>query len=268
MTQLTLRDVTVRAQGRAIVDHVSLTLSGGGITGLIGPNGAGKTTLVRAIAGLARNVTGSITLDGAEVAALPAHRRARRIAYLPQGGQAHWPMTAARVAALGRAPHLSAFAPLSAKDSDAVDAALAACDCSHLAARPVTSLSGGERALVLLARALAVEAPILLADEPVAALDPAHQLQIMDLLAARAAEGALVVVVLHDLALASRYCRDLILLKDGQVRAMGGAVTVLNAAALADTYGIEAIRIESGSGTVIIPARLSGAGGPAAQAAQ
>ena len=138
------------------------------------------------------------------------------MAYLPQGHVAHWPLSARDVVAIGRAPFTSSLARLSRADRDAVEHALAAVGAHAFADRPVTELSGGERARIMLARALAVGAPILLADEPAASLDPAHQLAVMDLLSAQAKQGRLVIAVSHDLLLAARYADRILVLTGGR----------------------------------------------------
>jgi iron complex transport system ATP-binding protein len=183
---------------------------------------------------------GDLTLDGTALAALAPAARARRIGYLAQGGQVHWPLSVARLVALGRLPHLGPWTRPRPADAAAIDAALAEADVAHLASRSVASLSGGERARALLARVLAGEPDVLLADEPVAGLDPYHQLRVMDLLSARAARGCAVVVVLHDLALALRYCQRVTLLVEGRVLAAGPPRAALSPAVLAEAYGVRA----------------------------
>ncbi|HEY8696643.1 MAG TPA: ABC transporter ATP-binding protein, partial [Rhizomicrobium sp.] len=163
--------------------------------------------------------------------------------------EAHWPIEARRLVALGRFPHRPALAPLSPADDAAVDEALARCDAEHLARRRMDELSAGESARVLMARALAVAAPILLVDEPAAHLDPAHQLRLMELLRAEAARGTAVVVTLHDLSLASRYCDEVVVLHEGRVAARGPAATALTDETLAAVFSIKARR----TGEALIP---------------
>jgi iron complex transport system ATP-binding protein len=255
MSLVELKTVSIEIGARRVVDRVSLTLEGGGVTGLIGPNGAGKTTVMRAIAQLLPLARGEILFDGRLATTISAPERAKHIAYLPQGGQIHWPLIVRRLVALGRFPHLNAFAALSEKDTVTVNAALEGCDVLDLADRPVTSLSGGERSLVLLARALAVGAPVLLADEPAASLDPAHQIQVMELLRGQAAAGRAVLVVLHDLPLATRYCDRLILLGRGTVVADGAAEAVLTPTRLREVYGVEAQFVQENGRTIVVPQR-------------
>lgn len=255
MSVVSLKDVAIDLGGRRVVEGVSFALDAGAVTGLIGPNGAGKTTLLRGIAQLVPLAHGDVQFVGRPALKLTAAERARQISYLPQGGQVHWPLLVRRLVALGRFPHLTSFATLRADDEAAITRALSACDVAHLAERPVTSLSGGERSLVLLARALAVGAPLLLADEPGASLDPAHQLQVMELLREEAAQGRAVLVVLHDLALATRLCDRLILLDKGRVVADGTADAVLTPERLANVYGVEAQLSREEGRTIVVPFR-------------
>ncbi|MDH6638422.1 UNVERIFIED_ORG: iron complex transport system ATP-binding protein [Methylobacterium sp. SuP10 SLI 274] len=173
-------DLTI--DGRALLSGVGLALEPGRLVGLVGPNGAGKTTLLRVLAGLLPPVKGGVTLDGVPLDRLSREARARRIAALFQGAGVGWPMRVREIVALGRLPHRRAFAGLSDADAAAIARAMAATGITDLAERFEPTLSSGERMRVLLARALAVEAAWLLADEPITALDPAHQLDAMALL--------------------------------------------------------------------------------------
>ena len=187
--------------GRAVLRDISLSLSSGHLVALVGPNGAGKTTLLRALAGLLPS-DGAIHVGGDALSSLPLRERARRFAYLPQGHIVHWPLPARDIVALGRYPHGATDpARLSPKDTEAVLRAMQATDVMEFAERRVTELSGGERSRVALARVLAVEAPVILADEPTASLDPRHQIDVMKNLRTAADKGVLVIVVTHDLGL-------------------------------------------------------------------
>jgi iron complex transport system ATP-binding protein len=184
---------------------------------------------------------------------------ARTIAYLPQGGDAHWPVIARDLVTLGRLPYRGAFAGVSAADDRIVDDALARADASAFASRRMDELSAGERARVLFARALATQAQILFADEPAAWLDPAHQLKLMALLREEAARGTAIAVTLHDLSLAARYCDEILVLKEGRVAAVGTAEVALSDDVLSQVFGIAALRTSDPSGgrSAVLPWRLT-----------
>ncbi len=247
MTMLETQGVCITLGGRKVLDNVGLRVGGGEMLGLLGPNGAGKTTLLKVLAGLTGPAR--VLLDGTDAGLLTPSQRARAVSYLPQGNDVHWPMPAIDVVALGRHPH----GPGNARDRDAIARALAETDSHSVAHRPVNTLSGGERARVLLARALAVEAPVLLADEPVAHLDPGHQLQVLALLRRRAEAGDAVVVVLHDLALAARFCHRVLVLDQGRVVADGRPAATLDDALLAGVYGITVLRGEYSGVPYLLP---------------
>ena len=223
---------------REVVHAVSLAAEGGRLVAVVGPNGAGKSTLLRGLAGLLPPTSGRVTLDGRDLKVWPRADLGRHIAYLPQDRTVHWPLAVRAVVALGRLPHRAFMAPESAKDEAAIAAAMTAADVAHLAARPVGELSGGERARVLMARALAQEPRLLIADEPTSALDPGHQLALFERLKALAAHGLGVVVALHDLSAAARYCGTVVLMKEGRILAAGPPEAVLTEAPLADAYGV------------------------------
>jgi iron complex transport system ATP-binding protein len=241
-TKVKLRadNVVVRFGEALIVDGASLDLRAGELTVLIGPNGAGKTTLMRALAGLIP-AEGRIDIDGTSLAALTVRERARRIAYLPQGHVFHWPMPVAAVVALGRYAYADAFSTLNDADRRAVAKALAATGTEAFATRAVTTLSGGERARVALARALACEAPILLADEPTVSLDPRHQLVVMELLARAAHNGGAVLAIGHDLSLAGRFADRIVIMDRGRLVADGAPREVLTVERIAAVFGVEAV---------------------------
>ncbi len=210
----------------------SVTLRPGELTGLIGPNGAGKTTLLRALAGLGAGLgagQGAVTIDGVAVSALAPATRAARLAWLPADRDIAWPMQARDVVALGL---------VRAANDSAVADALARADASAFADRRVDTLSTGERARVLLARALVNRPAVLLLDEPTANLDPGHRLHVMDLLRAEANAGTIVLVSLHDLDLATGRCDRLLLLADGALVADGAPDAVLTPARLAEIFGV------------------------------
>ena len=239
MVTLVADQVGVSLAGRPILSEIDLWLRSGALVGILGPNGAGKSTLVRALAGLVP-ATGRIEIGGKSLHDMPRATLARTIAYLPQGQTLHWPISVERLVALGRLPHLGPLSRIGAADRTAIARAMALAEVADLAARTATELSGGERARVLLARALAVEAPILIADEPLASLDPGHQLHGMEILRDLACTGALVVAVLHDLALAARFCDRVLVLDRGRLVADGAPDTVLTESLLASVYGVRA----------------------------
>ena len=236
---------------RTVLDAVDLALPTGGITAVVGPNGAGKSTLLRAFAGLATPTSGEITLDGRPLAAYSRLELARALAYLPQERAVHWPLSARAVVALGRLPHRD-VSTIEA-DAAAVDSALAAMDIADLAERPVVELSGGERARVLVARALAQQTPLLLADEPTAGLDPAHALALFKLFTRLAAEGRTVVVALHDLSLAARFADHVILLANGRIAAAGPPADVLTPRHLEPAFGVTMLCTDIEGIAIVVP---------------
>jgi len=237
--ELTVQGVDITLSGRRVLHDVSAVLRPGRITAILGPNGAGKSTLIKAAAALIVPTQGVIRLGDRSVTALEPRERARTIGYLPQDASVHWNVVASVIVALGRVPHRSPFAGPSGHDRDAVAQAMVATETTHLTDRPVNELSGGERARVLLARVLAGEPDWLLADEPLASLDPAHQLDILDRLQQVARGGAGVAIVLHDLLHAGRVADDVLLLKAGRVLASGDAATVLTQENLRAAFEIE-----------------------------
>jgi iron complex transport system ATP-binding protein len=250
---LSVDHMRVALGGHMVVDDVSLAIERGRMAALVGPNGAGKTTLLRALVGLAP-MDGVVRLDGEAVAALSIRERARRFAYLPQGQSVHWPLPVRDIVALGRYPHGAADpADLAPRDTAAIARAMAATDVAGLADRRVVELSGGERGRVLLARVLAVEAPVILADEPTASLDPRHQIEVMRVLAAAARAGAVVVVVTHDLGLAARFSDVVIVMKDGRVVADGPPRCAFKPEVLADVFRVGAFRDECDGEPVMVP---------------
>lgn len=235
--------LTVRLGGRPVLQDVSIEIRSGEVLGLVGPNGAGKTSLLRVLAGLLRPERGQVT----------APAGAGAIGYLPQQGEVHWPVTVRHLVSLGRLPHLPPFARPGAADAARIDAALAATAVEHLAERPMTDISGGERARVHLARVLAGTPRLLLADEPVAGLDPRHQLEVMALFRRQAGEGRGVVMVVHDLALAARFCDRVVLLDRGRLAADGAPAAVLTPKRIADVYGVDSVTVTVDGQALVLP---------------
>jgi iron complex transport system ATP-binding protein len=250
---LTAQGLNVELAGRAVLKDISLSLASGHLVALVGPNGAGKTTLLRALAGLLPS-DGAIHVGGEALSSLALRERARRFAYLPQGHIVHWPLPARDIVALGRYPHGATDpARMSARDSEAVLRAMRATDVVEFSDRRVTQLSGGERSRVALARVLAVEAPVILADEPTASLDPRYQLDVMKTLRAAADQGVLVIVVTHDLGLAARFADTVLVLSEGRLVAQGAPAVALSQQMMAEVFRISAYRAEFERAAVIVP---------------
>jgi iron complex transport system ATP-binding protein len=250
---LAAQGLNVTLAGRLVLRDVTLSLSPGHLVALVGPNGAGKTTLLRALAGLVSS-RGVIDVGGAALSSLSLRQRARRFAYLPQGHLVHWPLPARDIVALGRYPHGATDpARLTARDAEAVLRAMQAADVVEFGDRRVTELSGGERSRVALARVLAVEAPVILADEPTSSLDPRHQIDVMKTLRAAADKGTLVMVVTHDLGLAARFADTIIVLSDGRLVSQGAPTVALSETIMGDVFRISAYRAEYQRETVIVP---------------
>jgi iron complex transport system ATP-binding protein len=252
MTLLTLTSVTARRARQPVLHAVSAAVAAGELVGLLGPNGAGKTTLIRAALGL-HPAEGHIALGDRPLAALTPRERALRAAYIPQDRTVAWPITVETLVGLGRLPHRAS----DAEDRAATEAALHTMELEALCDRPATELSGGERARALIARALAQDAPLMLADEPTAGLDPAHALTLMAAFRRLAAAGRGVLVSLHDLGLAARACDRLILLDRGRVAADGPPEAVLTTGRLAAVYGITAHIARDADGPILQPTGLA-----------
>ena len=236
---LIARGITVEVEGATLVADAALNVAPAELVVLLGPNGAGKTSLLRAALGL-MPASGTATLNGQPVATMASTDRARALSYLPQARPLAWPARVRDVVALGRFAHGVTLGRLATRDAEAVEDALARCDLTTLADRATDTLSGGELARVHLARALAAQAPLIVADEPVAALDPRHQHRVMGLLRDFVRGGGGALAVLHDLALAAAYADRLVWMKSGCVVADGSVRETMTVERIAQVYGVRA----------------------------
>jgi iron complex transport system ATP-binding protein len=255
MSRLAAVKLTVRRGGRAILDDVTFELEDGAFVALVGPNGAGKSTLLSALAGLVKPDAGAVTLDGRPLTAFDARDLARRRAYLPQSPRAEWPIAVERLVALGLIPRLPAFGGLPGGIEPRLTQALAAGDLLDQRLQPATTLSGGELARAMLARAMIAEPQVLIADEPMSGLDPRHALDTVTRLSSVAREGRLVIASVHDLTLAARHATHLMALKTGRLIAFGPIAQVLTPDLLREVFDVEA-RV-TGSGPALVVDYLS-----------
>ena len=251
MSLLSAESLSVRLGDKAILSGVSAAFAPGLVTAIVGPNGAGKSTLLDILAALRKPDAGQVTLAGRALRDLPSRERARRIAYLPQNAEIAWAVDGRTFIGLGRTPYVGAWG-LTAEDRAAVDRAMAVTGVEGFADRVVSTLSGGERARVLIARALAGDPQWLLADEPLAGLDPGYVLDACDLFRRLADdEGRGVVVTLHDLDAALRMADRVIVLAEGRVLADGTPAEALSPEVLKTAYGVEARTLEGMHGPVL-----------------
>lgn len=247
MSVSAVQNLSVTLRSRPALNGISFDVARGEMVGLIGPNGAGKTTLMRAMLGL-------IPFQGSSsLAEIPASSRGKHAAWMPQAREIAWPVDVRTLVTLGRIPHMGTGTKISAADEAAIARALGYMDLTRFADRTATRLSGGEQARVLIARALAQETPLLMADEPVAGLDPRHQISTMACFADLARGGASVIVSLHDLGLAARHCTRLLVLHDGALVADGAPQSVLTPELLRDVFGITAWTAMTEDGFVLQP---------------
>lgn len=256
---LSVTDLSVSMGARRVLESVTARFHPGRVTAILGANGSGKSTLIRTVAGLLDPDHGHVRLGQRYLNRIPLRERAQLLGYLPQDASVHWNIGVRELVALGRLPHRSPFAGPSQADAMAISAALGATGTTHLADRDTHALSGGERARALLARVLAGEPQWLLADEPLASLDPVHQLGLLDQLRALAAGGMGVVIVLHDLIQAARAADDVLLLKNGKVVAFGPAREALAHQPLRDAFGVEVMIVPDEQGRLLpVPIGLTG----------
>jgi iron complex transport system ATP-binding protein len=240
MSSLDAAKIFVRRGARAILDDVSLHAESGDFVAVIGANGAGKSTLLSVLAGLLKADSGAVMLDGISIRALSGAQLARRRAYLPQNPRCEWPISVERLVALGLTPTLPALGGLPASFGPKITQALQACDLLDHREQPATTLSGGELARAMLARALVADPDVLIVDEPIAGLDPKHALDTARRLQLLARAGKLVIASIHDLTLAGRYASRIFALSNGRVAGDGATQVTLTPALIRSTFEVEA----------------------------
>jgi iron complex transport system ATP-binding protein len=240
MSILQAAQIGVRRGERTILDQVSLHAESGEFIAVIGANGAGKSTLLSVLAGLLKPDSGTVTLDGNSIHALSGMNLARRRAYLPQNPRCEWPISVERLVALGLTPTLPAFGGLPPSFGPQITQALQACDLLDHRQQPATTLSGGELARAMLARALVADPQVLIVDEPIAGLDPKHALDTARRLRALAKGGKLVIAAIHDLTLAGRYASRIFALANGHVQGDGATETTLTPALIRAAFDVDA----------------------------
>jgi iron complex transport system ATP-binding protein len=251
--RLQAKGISLRYNTCPVLDNVDFEIGPGELVGLIGPNGAGKTTLLKILADLKKPESGTLLLNDQPFSALNKKELAQNLAYLEQDAPAHWPLTVERVVELGRLPYQNPWQSLTDQDREIIEQAMVTADVNLLRNRTVTTLSGGERLRVMLARIFATQPEMILADEPIAALDPYHQLHTMELLKQHCERGGSCVVVLHDLNMAARFCDRLALLNLGQLVQDSTPAELMSSKQLEKVYGIKAECIEGENGLYVIP---------------
>ncbi len=256
MTLLNALNLSASLSQRTVLKGVNLSVGKGEYIGLIGPNGAGKSTFLKATLNLVHS-QGTLEIGGTDSRLQTSRQRAKQVAYLPQEREVNWPVTVETLIMLGREYARGPFTSLKTDDRAIVEQAMVRMDVAHLRNRRVTELSGGERARALIARALAQDTPLLMADEPAAGLDPAHQIALMACFKELANEGRSVVACLHEVHLAARWCSRIVLLNEGEVIADGPPDLVLNEALMRDVYGVEIFKMQGETGLVVLPCDLS-----------
>ena len=245
MNTLQARDLTCGYADRTVLDDICLQFEPGKVVTLLGANGAGKTTLLRALSRRLRPQAGQVLLDQRDIGELGSQQLARQIALMPQNERRDWPLTVVDAVSLGRAPHRGWLLPLSQLDRQAVDRALESTGLAELRSRSITELSGGEWRRMVLARALAQEAKVLLLDEPTAGLDVRYQVEMLSTIRQMASDLQMVIVLtLHDLNHASLYADRLVLLNHCSIVAMGQPADVLRAELIEAAYGIPVMVIK------------------------
>jgi len=255
---LRFAEVGLRFGAHAVLRGVTLDVTPGEVLGLVGRNGVGKTTLIRVATRVLRPARGRIELGDRPLEAWTRRELARAVAVVPQQTVVPFPFTVAEVVLMGRAPHQPFLGLDSAGDVAIAARALERLGIAHLAGRSVLDLSGGERQLALVARALAQDADLLLLDEPTAFLDLEHRLAVLELVRERSREGRSALVVSHDLALAARFCDRIAILSEGRVLAAGPPRDVLDPARLREAFGIEAeVWLAPDGAPIVVPHRAA-----------
>jgi ABC-type cobalamin/Fe3+-siderophores transport system ATPase subunit len=253
MSLLSGKNLSFSIDGITILKNVDVDVYAGELVGLIGPNGAGKSTLLRLLTQVEQPRDGEVLFEGKNIHNLSPEERARQIGYLIQGARAYWPFMVEKIVELGRLPWQRWWQNSSDKDKQAVEAAMVLTETVAYRNRIVTTLSGGEQTLVMLARIFAAQPQLIFADEPVAALDPYHQLHVMEILRDHAQGEQAAVVVLHDLSLAARFCDRLYLLNHGELYCHGTPQQVLTDDNIARVYSVKSVVSCSDSGVSVIP---------------
>ena len=250
MSALIASGLELKRGAKRVLAGVSASFAPGSFTAVIGPNGAGKSTLMNVLAGLLKPDAGTVTLDGVALARMAPKALAKRRAYLPQTPRAEWPISVERLVALGLTPQLPFFGDVARDEAVKVRAALEACDLLALKDQAATTLSGGELARAMLARAIVGDPPLLLVDEPTAGLDPRHALDAMARLRTRVAARRTVIAAVHDLGLALSVATRVIALRDGRVLA-DIAATDVDAALLKALYDVDARIVRDDAGVSV-----------------
>ncbi|MFD4995618.1 ABC transporter ATP-binding protein [Streptomyces buecherae] len=253
--RLAARDITVGYGGQTVIDGLDVAIPPGVVTTIIGPNGCGKSTLLRTLTRLLKPARGAVVLDGEDIARLRTRDVAKKLGLLPQAPVAPEGLTVADLVARGRHPHQSWLRQWSSDDADIVEKALAMTGVSELAQRPIDSLSGGQRQRVWISMTLAQGTDLLLLDEPTTYLDLAHAIDVLDLVDDLHESGCTVVMVLHDLNLATRYSDHLIVMRAGSILAQGTPREVITAELLEEAFGLRAKVIDDpvGDRPLIVP---------------